>query len=44
MKCSLCCENIMETRARVVDGKPICIPCAHDEHYAMKGDGIYIER
>jgi formylmethanofuran dehydrogenase subunit E len=44
VKCSLCGENVMETRVRMRDSKPVCIPCAHDEHYAMKGDGIYIER
>ena len=44
VKCSLCGENVMETRVRMRDGKPICIPCAGDEHYAMKGDGIYVER
>ena len=43
-RCSRCGENVMETRARVADGKPVCIPCSGDEHYAMKGDGIYIER
>ena len=44
VKCSVCDENIMETRVRMRDGKPICISCAGDEHYAMSGDGIYIER
>ena len=44
VKCSLCGENVMETRVRMRDGKPVCIPCAGDEHYAMKGDGISIER
>lgn len=44
VKCSVCGENVMETRMRMRDGKPICIPCAGDEHYAMKGDGISIER
>jgi len=44
VRCSRCGENVMETRARVADGKPVCIPCSGDEHYAMKGDGIYVER
>ena len=43
-RCSICGENIMETRVRIANGKPICIPCAGDEHYATCGDGIYIER
>ena len=44
VRCSRCGENIMETRVRMRDGKPVCIPCSDDEHYAMKGDGIYVER
>ena len=43
-RCSICGENIMKTGVRIADGKPICIPCAGDEHYATCGDGIYIER
>ncbi|GAB4390468.1 MAG: FmdE family protein [Thermodesulfovibrionales bacterium] len=26
--CSICGEQVMETRARVRDGKPVCMPCA----------------
>jgi formylmethanofuran dehydrogenase subunit E len=26
--CSLCGEGVMETRTRVINGKPACIPCA----------------
>lgn len=26
--CSLCGEKVMEPRARVKDGRPVCIPCA----------------
>ena len=44
VRCSRCGENVMETRVRMRDGKPVCIPCSGDEHYAMKGDGIYVER
>jgi formylmethanofuran dehydrogenase subunit E len=44
VKCSLCGENVMETRVRMKANKPVCIPCAGDEHYAMCGDGIHIER
>ena len=44
VRCSICGENVMETRVRMRDDKPVCIPCAGDEHYAMKGDGICIER
>ena len=31
VKCCVCSENIMEPRARIKDGKPICIPCS--DHY-----------
>jgi len=44
VRCSRCGENVIATRARVADGKPVCIPCSGDEHYAMKGAGIYVER
>ena len=26
--CACCGERVMETRARIRDGKPCCIPCA----------------
>ena len=42
VKCSMCGENIMEPRARVKDGKPVCIPCAGQEYYQLAGDGISI--
>ncbi|MCD6196940.1 MAG: TraR/DksA C4-type zinc finger protein, partial [Deltaproteobacteria bacterium] len=44
VRCSICGENVMETRVRMRDGKPVCIPCAHDDHYAMYGSGLCIER
>jgi len=44
VRCSICGENVMETRVRIRDNKPVCIPCAGYEHYAMCGDGIYVER
>jgi formylmethanofuran dehydrogenase subunit E len=28
--CSICGESVMEPRARVRDGKPVCIPCSDD--------------
>lgn len=28
--CSVCGEQVMEPRARVRDGKPVCIPCSED--------------
>jgi len=44
VRCSVCGENVMETRARVKDGKPICMTCAPAEHYVLDGAGISIEK
>ncbi|MCK4470864.1 MAG: TraR/DksA C4-type zinc finger protein [Anaerolineae bacterium] len=44
VRCSVCGENIMETRARVRDGKPICLECAAAEHYVLDGAGISIQK
>ena len=44
VRCSVCGENVMETRARVKDGKPICIECAAAEHYVLDGAGISIQK
>ena len=33
-------ENVMETRARVKNGKPVCIDCARETHYALDGREI----
>jgi formylmethanofuran dehydrogenase subunit E len=40
VKCSICGENIMEPKARVRDGKPVCIPCSGQEYSQLAGDGI----
>lgn len=40
VKCSVCGENIMEPRARIKAGEPICIPCSGQEYYQLGGDGI----
>jgi len=42
VKCSICGENIMEPRARIKEGKPICLPCSRQEAYQFGGDGISI--
>ena len=44
VRCSVCGENVMETRARVRGGKPICLECAGAEHYLLDGAGISIEK
>ncbi len=40
--CSVCGENIMEPRARVKDGKYICLPCSGHQYYQLAGDGMSI--
>jgi formylmethanofuran dehydrogenase subunit E len=42
VKCSVCGENIMEPRARVREGKPVCLPCSGQDYYQLAGDGISI--
>jgi formylmethanofuran dehydrogenase subunit E len=42
VKCSVCGEDVMEPRARLKDGKPICLPCSHQEYYQLAGDGLSI--
>ena len=43
VKCSVCGENIMETKARIRNGNPICIACASAEHYQLDGAGISVQ-
>ncbi|MGQ9523195.1 MAG: FmdE family protein, partial [Anaerolineae bacterium] len=43
VRCAVCGESVMETRARVKDGQFVCIPCAEAEHYWLTGDGISVE-
>ena len=42
--CSVCGERVMETRARIRDGKPVCMTCAGGAHYLLDGSGISVER
>lgn len=42
VKCSICGENIMEPRARVVDGHPVCLPCSKGSYYELSGDGMSV--
>ena len=44
VRCSVCGESVMETRARVRHGKPICLECAAAEHYLLDGAGISIKK
>lgn len=43
VRCSICGENVMETRARVKDGKPVCMDCVGGEQYVLDGRGISAE-
>lgn len=38
--CSMCGESMMEPRARMKAGSPVCIPCSQQEYYQLGGDGI----
>jgi len=42
MKCSVCGESIMEPRARMKDGKPVCLPCSNHAYFQLAGDGMSI--
>ena len=41
-RCSLCGENVMEPRARMKDGQPVCLPCSGQPYYQLAGDGISV--
>jgi formylmethanofuran dehydrogenase subunit E len=43
VRCSICGENVMETRARVKEGNPVCINCAKENHYVLDGRGMSID-
>ncbi|MEA3374765.1 MAG: FmdE family protein [Chloroflexota bacterium] len=40
--CSVCGESVMETKARLRGGEPVCIPCAGAERYVLDGSGISV--
>jgi len=40
VKCSVCGENVIESRTRMKDGKPICLACSDHEYYQLASDGI----
>ena len=44
VKCSICGENVMEPRARVQNGQPVCIPCSGQDYNQLAGDGISLAR
>ncbi len=40
--CSVCGESVMETKARLREGEPVCIACAGAERYVLDGSGMSI--
>lgn len=38
--CSRCEEGVMETKARVREGKPVCLACAAEKYYLLTAQGI----
>jgi len=40
--CALCGESVMETKARLHNGAPVCIACAGAEKYVLDGSGIAV--
>jgi formylmethanofuran dehydrogenase subunit E len=41
VRCSVCGEKAMETRARIKDSKPVCVACANDSYWIVAGRGIH---
>jgi formylmethanofuran dehydrogenase subunit E len=40
--CAVCGESVMETKARLRDGEPVCIACADAERYVLDGSGMSV--
>lgn len=40
--CSACGESVMETKARLREGEPICIACADAQRYVLDGSGMSV--
>jgi formylmethanofuran dehydrogenase subunit E len=40
--CSVCGESIMEPRARMRNGQPVCIPCSRQAYYQLGADGMSV--
>jgi formylmethanofuran dehydrogenase subunit E len=38
--CSRCQEAVLETRARVRNGQPVCLACAGEKYYLLTGVGL----
>jgi formylmethanofuran dehydrogenase subunit E len=44
VKCCACGEDIMEPRARLRDGRSICLTCSGQEYYQLAGNGINVKK
>ncbi len=42
VKCARCGESVMEPRARIMDGKSVCIPCSGQDYYQLAGNGMSV--
>ena len=40
--CAVCGESVMESKARIRGGEPICLTCAGAEYYELDGYGISV--
>jgi len=43
VKCSNCGENLMENKARIKNGKPLCLSCANEQNYILDSKGISVD-
>ncbi|RJS73409.1 formylmethanofuran dehydrogenase [Methanophagales archaeon] len=43
VKCSICGENVMKTRAVTENGESLCIPCSNRGYFQMDGSGISVQ-
>jgi formylmethanofuran dehydrogenase subunit E len=43
VRCSICGEKVMENKARIMNGKPVCVDCGRKECHIVDGRGISME-
>jgi formylmethanofuran dehydrogenase subunit E len=42
--CAQCGERVMETKARIWQGEPVCLTCAEAEHAVVDGTGVRVQK
>jgi formylmethanofuran dehydrogenase subunit E len=42
--CSVCGEQVMEPRVRLLQGQPVCLSCAGEDYFILTGQGMTIVR